>query len=81
MVHLFIYVLLTVPLVDDQMTHTTSLKFICQMMADKQYSWIGSYYLTGLVHVSEVSWDLVQDVRDFLNEGDQVRVKVIHIDR
>ncbi|XP_010927601.1 uncharacterized protein [Elaeis guineensis] len=41
----------------------------------------GFYYLTGLVHVSEVSWDLVQDVRDFLNEGDQVRVKVIHIDR
>ncbi|XP_010927603.1 small ribosomal subunit protein bS1c isoform X5 [Elaeis guineensis] len=40
----------------------------------------GFYYLTGLVHVSEVSWDLVQDVRDFLNEGDQVRVKVIHID-
>ncbi|XP_008800989.1 30S ribosomal protein S1, chloroplastic [Phoenix dactylifera] len=41
----------------------------------------GFYYLTGLVHVSEVSWDLVQDVRDFLNEGDQVRVKIIHIDR
>ncbi|KAJ6815620.1 uncharacterized protein M6B38_134145 [Iris pallida] len=41
----------------------------------------GCYYLTGLVHVSEVSWDLVQDVRDFLTEGDQVKVKVIHIDR
>ncbi|OAY70516.1 30S ribosomal protein S1, chloroplastic [Ananas comosus] len=41
----------------------------------------GRYHLTGLVHVSEVSWDLVQDVRDFLNEGDQVKVKVINIDR
>ncbi|XP_020247720.1 uncharacterized protein LOC109825301 isoform X2 [Asparagus officinalis] len=41
----------------------------------------GQYYLTGLVHISEVSWDLVQDVRDFLSEGNQVKVKVIHIDR
>lgn len=41
----------------------------------------GLYHLTGLVHVSEVSWDLVQDVRDILNEGDEVRVKVIKIDR
>ncbi|XP_077229667.1 nucleic acid-binding proteins superfamily isoform X2 [Tasmannia lanceolata] len=41
----------------------------------------GNYYLTGLVHVSEVSWDLVQDVRDILNEGDGVQVKVIQIDR
>lgn len=43
--------------------------------------WVGRYYLTGLVHVSEVSWDLVPDVRDFLNEGNKVKVKVIHIDR
>ncbi|KAL8162891.1 hypothetical protein V2J09_014380 [Rumex salicifolius] len=41
----------------------------------------GLYPLTGLVHVSEVSWDLVQDVRDILHEGDNVRVKVIGIDR
>ncbi|XP_078447202.1 nucleic acid-binding proteins superfamily [Wolffia australiana] len=41
----------------------------------------GCYYLTGLVHVSEVSWDLVQDVRDFLMEGDEIKVKVIQIDR
>ncbi|KAG6470432.1 30S ribosomal protein S1 homolog [Zingiber officinale] len=41
----------------------------------------GNYNLTGLVHVTEVSWDLVQDVRDFLNEGDMVKVKIIHIDR
>ncbi|XWS22285.1 hypothetical protein CRYUN_Cryun29cG0021300 [Craigia yunnanensis] len=41
----------------------------------------GLYYLTGLVHVSEVSWDLVQDIRDILTEGDDVRVKIISIDR
>lgn len=40
----------------------------------------GLYHLTGLVHVSEVSWDLVQDVRDILHEGDEVRAKVINID-
>uniref|UniRef100_A0A1D1XFV2 30S ribosomal protein S1, chloroplastic n=1 Tax=Anthurium amnicola TaxID=1678845 RepID=A0A1D1XFV2_9ARAE len=41
----------------------------------------GYYHLTGLVHVSEVSWDLVQDVRDVLNEGDDIKVKVTQIDR
>ncbi|CAL9053684.1 unnamed protein product [Musa banksii] len=41
----------------------------------------GYYHLTGLVHVTEVSWDLVQDVRDFLHEGDEVKVKIIQIDK
>ncbi|OMO55475.1 hypothetical protein COLO4_35975 [Corchorus olitorius] len=41
----------------------------------------GQCYLTGLVHISEVSWDLVQDVRDILTEGDDVEVKIIKIDR
>ncbi|XP_031110920.1 uncharacterized protein LOC116015061 isoform X2 [Ipomoea triloba] len=40
----------------------------------------GCYHLTGFVHVSEVSWDLVHDVRDVLKKGDEVRVKVIKID-
>ncbi|XP_034574777.1 uncharacterized protein [Setaria viridis] len=40
----------------------------------------GLYHLTGLVHLSEVSWDLVQDVQDFLNEGDAVKVKVVNVD-
>ncbi|KAL5717619.1 hypothetical protein ACHQM5_010600 [Ranunculus cassubicifolius] len=40
----------------------------------------GKYHITGLVHISEVSWDLVQDVRDVLNEGDEVRVKVMKLD-
>ncbi|WJX33399.1 hypothetical protein P8452_21611 [Trifolium repens] len=39
------------------------------------------YHLTGLIHISEVSWDLVQDVRDFLKKGEEVRAKVISIDR
>ncbi|KAL8484523.1 hypothetical protein ACS0TY_026997 [Phlomoides rotata] len=41
----------------------------------------GLHHITGLVHVSEVSWDLVQDVRDVLSEGDEVRVKIVNIDR
>ncbi|KAK4420082.1 30S ribosomal protein S1B [Sesamum alatum] len=41
----------------------------------------GLYHITGLIHVSEVSWDLVQDVRDILVEGDEVRVKIVNIDR
>lgn len=41
----------------------------------------GLYHLSGLVHVSEVSWDLVQDVRDILNEGNEVRVKILKVDR
>ncbi|KAF7133303.1 hypothetical protein RHSIM_Rhsim09G0063200 [Rhododendron simsii] len=41
----------------------------------------GSYCLTGLVHISEVSWNLVQDIGDILNVDDEVRVKVISIDR
>jgi len=40
----------------------------------------GGYYVDGLVHISEVSWDLVRDVRDVLKEGDDVRVKVVKID-
>ncbi|WOL17944.1 hypothetical protein Cni_G26737 [Canna indica] len=41
----------------------------------------GHYHITGLVHVTEVSWDLVQDVRDFLDEGNEVKVKIIQIDK
>lgn len=40
----------------------------------------GNYHLTGLVHISEVSWDLVQDVQDFLSEGDTVKVIVVNVD-
>lgn len=40
----------------------------------------GLYRLTGLIHISEVSWDLIHDVRDILKAGDEVRVKVVGID-
>lgn len=43
--------------------------------------YIGLYHLTGLVHVSEVSWDYVQDVRDVLRDGDEVRVIVTNVDK
>lgn len=34
----------------------------------------------GLVHISEVSGVYVKDVRDFLKEGDKVKVKILTID-
>ncbi|KAG0498478.1 hypothetical protein HPP92_003169 [Vanilla planifolia] len=39
----------------------------------------GCYYLTGLVHISEVSWDLIHDIRDVLHVGQMVKVKVIYV--
>ncbi|CAA0832932.1 Nucleic acid-binding proteins superfamily [Striga hermonthica] len=39
----------------------------------------GLYHLTGLVHVSELSWDFILHARDFLAVGDEVRVKIVHI--
>uniref|UniRef100_M8C0S3 40S ribosomal protein S1 n=1 Tax=Aegilops tauschii TaxID=37682 RepID=M8C0S3_AEGTA len=47
---------------------------------DGNYAQTGKYHLTGLVHISEVSWDLVQDVQDFLTEGDIVKVIVVNVD-
>lgn len=35
---------------------------------------------TGLVHISEVAWVYVKDIRDFLKEKDRVTVKVISVD-
>jgi polyribonucleotide nucleotidyltransferase len=35
----------------------------------------------GLVHVSQLADEHVRDVRDIVSEGDQIRVKVIEIDR
>ncbi|KAK7306401.1 hypothetical protein VNO77_44340 [Canavalia gladiata] len=41
----------------------------------------GLYHLSGLIHISEVSWDLILDLRDIIKERDEVRVKVIGVDR
>jgi len=35
----------------------------------------------GLVHISQLDHSRVKDVRDILNEGDEVLVKVLEIDR
>ena len=35
---------------------------------------------SGLVHISEIAHSYVSDVKDFLQEGQQVRVKVVGID-
>jgi polyribonucleotide nucleotidyltransferase len=37
--------------------------------------------ISGLVHVSEISNDRVDDITQYLKEGDQVRVKVLDVDR
>jgi polyribonucleotide nucleotidyltransferase len=36
---------------------------------------------TGLLHVSEIAHDYVENVRDYLKVGDKVRVKVLDVDR
>ncbi|XP_078169570.1 nucleic acid-binding proteins superfamily [Carex rostrata] len=41
----------------------------------------GIYHLTGMVHISEASWDVIQDMRNLFAEGDEVKIKVIDIDR
>lgn len=40
----------------------------------------GSYPVTGLVHVSELSWDRVYNPRDVVQEGQEVQVKVMGVD-
>ncbi|OQY09944.1 MAG: 30S ribosomal protein S1 [Marinitoga sp. 4572_148] len=37
--------------------------------------------LTGFSHVSELSWNFVDNVEDLFKEGDTVKVKVLHIDK
>lgn len=36
--------------------------------------------LVGLVHISEIADTYVKDVKDFIKEGDMVKVKVLNID-
>lgn len=37
--------------------------------------------LEGLVHISEISWEKVEDLKDYFKEKDKVKVKVIGIDQ
>lgn len=39
----------------------------------------GEKPVTGMVHISEVANAFVRDIRDFLNEGDSVRVRIIGV--
>ena len=36
---------------------------------------------SGMVHISEVAASFVNDIKDFLQEGQQVKVKIINIDQ
>lgn len=36
---------------------------------------------SGMVHISEVANSYVSDIKDFLSDGQQVKVKIINIDR
>ena len=36
---------------------------------------------SGMVHISEVAASFVSDIKDFLSEGQQVKVKIINIDQ
>ncbi|MEE2744588.1 MAG: polyribonucleotide nucleotidyltransferase [Bdellovibrionota bacterium] len=37
--------------------------------------------VSGLVHISEVANERVNDINEYLNEGDQIQVKVLDVDR
>lgn len=36
---------------------------------------------SGMVHISEVANSYVNDIKDFLSDGQQVKVKIINIDK
>lgn len=81
MVLLFNCVSLTVTIMHSSYFCSFKFQFLMEKLQVTSQNGAGLYHLTGLIHISEVSWDLVRDVRDVLAEGDEVRVKVIGIDR
>ncbi|MGB9706863.1 MAG: 30S ribosomal protein S1, partial [Microgenomates group bacterium] len=42
---------------------------------------IGKILLEGLVHISEISWEKVEDPSNFYKQGEKVKVKVLGIDK
>ena len=40
-----------------------------------------SVYLDGLIHISEIAWEKVDDVNDYVTVGQKVKVKVISVDK
>jgi len=37
-------------------------------------------YYSGLIHISELSYDFVKDVNDYVNLGDTIKAKVMEVD-
>lgn len=37
-------------------------------------------YYTGLIHISEISYNFVKDIHDFVKIGDTINVKIIGVD-
>lgn len=37
--------------------------------------------IEGLIHISEISWERVEDPRDYIKNGDKVKAKIIAIDK
>jgi small subunit ribosomal protein S1 len=37
--------------------------------------------IEGLIHISEISWERVEDPRDYLKVGETVKAKIIAIDK
>lgn len=37
-------------------------------------------YYSGLIHISELSYDFVKDVNDYVNLGDTIKAKIIEVD-
>ena len=36
---------------------------------------------TGLLHIANMSWEYVNDIKDICQEGDEIKVKVLNVDR
>ncbi len=37
-------------------------------------------YYSGLIHISEISYDFVQDINDYIKIGDTIKARVIDVD-
>ena len=40
-----------------------------------------AYGIEGLIHISEISWERVEDPRDYIKTGQTVKAKIIAIDK
>ncbi len=50
-------------------------------VANSDFSFVGiANNVDGLLHISEINWERVENVEDVLKEGDEIEVKLIAID-